>query len=112
MAGCDGRFHVIDLKDGNEVGSVELDSPTGCAPAVLGDTAFVGTEGSVFLAIDWRQAKVLWRYEDPEHGGPVPLFRGGHSEVVVVGAQDKLLHAHRSQERQAALDLSHARPGG
>ena len=68
VAGCDGHLHVIDLRQGKAVGTVKIDSPTGCSPAVMDGTVFVGTEGHAFLAIDPRQAKILWRYEAAEHG--------------------------------------------
>ena len=57
MAGCDGRLHVIDLKKGEAVGEVKIDSPTGSSPAVMDGTVFVGTEGHTFFAIDPRRRK-------------------------------------------------------
>ena len=64
VAGCDGLLHVIDLKNGTEVGSVEIQSPTGCTPAVLGDAIFFGTEQAGFYAVDWRQSKLLWQFNN------------------------------------------------
>ena len=54
VAGCDGKLHIIGLDDGQEIGAVEIDSPTGSTPAVQGDLLFFGTEGGTFYAIDWR----------------------------------------------------------
>jgi len=54
---------------------------------------FVGTEGKVFLGVNWRLHSVVWRYENGEHGQSFRSSAAVVPEVVVVGAQDKLIHA-------------------
>ncbi len=78
VAGCDGLLHVINLNDGSEVGNVEITSPTGCTPAVLGDAIFFGTEQSGFFAINWREPKLLWNYKREES----PISIRGNAAVV------------------------------
>jgi outer membrane protein assembly factor BamB len=34
---------------------------------VAGDLAYWGTQGGRFLAVDWRQGKVMWTYDSPQH---------------------------------------------
>ena len=56
-------------------------------------TVFVGTEGHTFFAIDPRQAKILWRYEDAEHGAAFRSSAAATPDAVIVGGRDKQLHA-------------------
>ncbi len=93
VAGCDGRLHVIDLDHGREEAHVELDAPTGSAPAVLGDMLFVGTEGSALFAIDWRAAKVVWTYRGRKRNMPFRSSAAVTPRIVVVGSLDKSVHA-------------------
>ncbi|MGO8752263.1 MAG: PQQ-binding-like beta-propeller repeat protein [Thermoguttaceae bacterium] len=93
VAGCDGQLHVIELKTGTQVAEVPLDSPTGSTPAVIKNLLFVGTEGKDFLGIDWQQAKVLWKYEAAQRGAPFRSSAAVTPEILVVGSQDKLIHA-------------------
>ena len=64
---------MIDLNEGKEIGSVEIEAPTGSTPAVLGDLLYVGTEGATFFAIDWKTPKVVWQYTAQRRQMP---FRG------------------------------------
>lgn len=93
VAGCDGRLHVIDLDSGREVAAVDIEAPTGSAPALHGPLAYVGTEGNTFFAIDWKQAKIRWRYENPDRAFPFRSSAAVSDRAVVVGSRDKLVHA-------------------
>jgi len=93
VAGCDGRLHIIRLDDGKEVGNVDLLAPTGSAPACLGEMAFVGTEGNMFLGIDLRERRVRWSYENAERPWPFRSSAAVTERLVVVGSQDKMVHA-------------------
>jgi outer membrane protein assembly factor BamB len=88
LAGCDGKLHIINLDDGSTLGSVEIESPTGCTPAILGERAFFGTEGSTFLAIDWRQEKVDWRFNSPR-GQAYRSSAAVTPGAVIFGGRDK-----------------------
>lgn len=92
VAGCDGGLHTIDLDNGTELSSVDIQSPTGCTPAVMGDAVFVGTEAAGFFAIDWKLSKVKWRI-DVEGNVPIrscPAVTAGH---VVFGSQDRTVRS-------------------
>ena len=94
VAGCDGRLHIINLKDGKERGFVELGAPTGSSPAVLGNFLFVGTEGQELLAIDWKEERTVWSYRSP--GRRQGSFWGGAAitdDVIYIGSLDQRLHA-------------------
>ena len=93
VAGCDGFFHIIDLKTGTEAGKVDIKSPTQSTPAVMDEKVFFGTEQDEFVAIDWKTAKGDWTFSDK--GGPAPV-RGcaavtkGH---VVFGARNRIVYS-------------------
>jgi outer membrane protein assembly factor BamB len=97
VAGCDERLHVVELKQGKQVGEVSLEGPTGSTPAVLGRLLFVGTEGRTFFAVDWQQPKVVWKYQPDERTAAYRSSAAVTAEAVVVGSQDKLVHALEPQ---------------
>lgn len=93
VAGCDGSLHVIDLERGREVAAIPIESPTGVTPAARGNRLFVGTEQAGFFCIDWKQARVLWHFDDP--GGGIstrssPAIKGRH---VVFGAANRHVYS-------------------
>ncbi len=92
-AGCDGRLHIVRLSDGQLDGQVDLGNPTGSTPAASGALAFVGTEGNEFLAIDFRQRTVAWRYQHRPNANAYRSSAACDGETVVVGSRDKHLHA-------------------
>lgn len=93
VAGCDERLHVIDLATGRQSAEVSLEAPTGSTPAVLGDMLFVGTEGKTFFGVRWAKPQIAWRYQPAEHSAPFRSSAAVTPQAVLVGAQDKLLHA-------------------
>ncbi|MCH2179499.1 MAG: PQQ-binding-like beta-propeller repeat protein [Mariniblastus sp.] len=100
VAGCDGAFHIIDLDQGKEVGSVVIESPTGVTPAARGEFAFVGTEQAGFFAINWKTAKLKWKYDDPQGGLPTrssPAVSGKH---VVFGASNRKVYSVNAETGQ------------
>ncbi len=93
VAGCDERLHVIDLTTGRQSAEVSLEAPTGSTPAVLDDLLFVGTEGKTFFGIRWGKPEIAWRYQPAEHSAPFRSSAAVTRQWVLVGAQDKSLHA-------------------
>ncbi len=93
VAGCDGQLHIIRLADGQEVGHVDLQAPTGSAPACSGEMVFVGTEGNMFFGIDWQKRSVRWHYENAERPWPFRSSAAVTDRLVIVGSQDKLVYA-------------------
>ncbi len=92
VAGCDGTLHVIDLDTGKTAGAgVPIDNPTGCTPAILGDMAYVGTEGEKFFGIDWRKASVEWTFEHPDRRLSYRSSAAVTEDVVVVGNRGKFV---------------------
>ncbi len=82
---------MIDLAKGEAVDAVSIDGPTRCTPAVVGDVAYVGTEGETFFAINWREAKVLWSIKGPARAGAFRSSAAATSDVLVVGNRGKMV---------------------
>ncbi|MCA9262979.1 MAG: PQQ-binding-like beta-propeller repeat protein [Planctomycetales bacterium] len=104
VAGCDAKLHVVDLTHGMSGGDVAIDGPTGATPAVRGDIVYFGTESGTFFAVDWKNAKVVWKYEAQGGNGS---FRGSAAvtdEHVVVGGRSKQVYAFAP--RDGALQWS------
>jgi outer membrane protein assembly factor BamB len=90
LAGCDGKLHVVQLDNGAAVTTVDLEDPTLTTPAIAGDVAYWGTQGGRFLAVDWRQGAIVWKYDSPQHrpllssaalAGRFAVFGGKDGEV-------------------------------
>lgn len=93
LAGCDAKLHIIDLKTGKEVDSVEIGSPTGTTAAVLGEAAYFGTEEGSFFSIDYTDAKALWRYQDPKGATSIRSSAAVTPKHVVFGARNRKVTA-------------------
>ncbi|GIW90705.1 MAG: hypothetical protein KatS3mg109_1137 [Pirellulaceae bacterium] len=93
VAGCDSRLHVLDVEQGRETAAVEIEAPTGVTPAAHENRVYFGTEGATFFCVDWRAAKVLWRYELPESGQSIRSCPALTETAVVFGGRDRRIHA-------------------
>jgi outer membrane protein assembly factor BamB len=96
VAGCDGQLHIIDLTKGESVGSVDIESPTGVTPAVMGQLAFFGTEGGAFFAVDWKEAAKKWTYADTRRGQAIRSSPAVSKDAVVYGSRGKRVYALNS----------------
>lgn len=93
LAGCDAVLHIIQLSDQSEEPGVEIDSPTGCTPAALGDWIFFGSEQSGMIAVDWRGKRTMWTFND---NGAVVSVRGNAAvtpDAVIFGDTNRQVHA-------------------
>ncbi len=66
VAGCDGRLHIIDLKNGAAVGGVKIKCPHRFLARRDEGDGIVTTEGHTFFAIDLRDDKIIWRKKSPK----------------------------------------------
>ncbi|HET6883511.1 MAG TPA: PQQ-binding-like beta-propeller repeat protein [Pirellulales bacterium] len=92
LAGCDGKLHVVDLDKGVAAATVDIGDPTLSTPAADGDVVYFGTQGGRFLAVDWRQAKVVWTYE-PKRTQPLLSSAAVAGGLAVFGGKDRTVHA-------------------
>ena len=84
--------------------------PPAPRPPSSGDCSSWAPRGRPFFAIDWKQAKVLWRYANAERGDPFRSSAAVTADLVVVGSRDKLVHALDPKTGKRALDVRHPRP--
>ena len=54
-----------------------------------------------FFGIDWQRPKVVWKYEPPQRGATFRSSAAVTPEILVVGSQDKLVHALNPKTGQA-----------
>jgi outer membrane protein assembly factor BamB len=83
LAGCDAKLHVVDLDTGQKVAKVEIESPTGTTPATLKKHVYFGTQQGTFLAVDWKEAKIAWKREDPLGGTTIVVSAAVNDQQVV-----------------------------
>ncbi len=107
LAGCDAVLHTIKLSDQSEEAGVDINSPTGCTPAAVGDLIFFGTEQAGMLAVNWRKKEKIWDFTDD---GNVVTVHGNAAvtdELVIFGDTTRQVHAldPRSGERKWATAL-------
>ena len=93
LAGCDAQFHIIDLDRGKEVGLVDIGAPTGVTPAARGDHVFFGTEGGDFFCVDWRAAKTVWTFHDPERSQSIRSCPALTTATAIFGSRAKRVYA-------------------
>ncbi len=91
VAGCDSKLHVIDLDKGEAIGTVPIDGPTGSAPAVRDDVAYFGTESGSFFAIDWKDLKVVWQFQDERNRQQIRASAAVLPDRVLFGSFSKNL---------------------
>ncbi|MFN9720070.1 MAG: PQQ-binding-like beta-propeller repeat protein [Planctomycetota bacterium] len=92
LAGCDEFLRVIDLQQGTEVRSMELESPLIASPAIVGDFLYVGTHTGQIVCVDWRKGEFVWRYE-ASRGTAFHASAAVSDDLVIVGGHDKQVHA-------------------
>lgn len=102
IAGCDSKLHVVDLATGQGSANLDIEAPTGNAPALLlkadasalsADMLYFGTEGETFFGINWRKSEIVWRYRNPQRAFPYRSSAAVTPGFVVVGGRDKLIKA-------------------
>jgi outer membrane protein assembly factor BamB len=92
-AACDGNLHVVNLSDGTPVRKVPLGSVSGSAAAVGGTRVYLGCYGNQVIAIDWQAGRMLWQFEDKDHGFPFLSSAAVTDGFVVIGGRDKHVRA-------------------
>jgi outer membrane protein assembly factor BamB len=93
VSGCDSTLHIIDVKNGEELASLELNGQTGATPAVIGDSLYVGTMGNQFLALDWKKPEKRWAFEAEERPSPFYSSAAATDALILVGSRDKYFYA-------------------
>jgi outer membrane protein assembly factor BamB len=100
-AGCDSTLHIIDVAKGTELGAVELPGQVGASAAAVGDFLYFGTMTNQVLAVDWKNAKVVWQYEAAKRQQPFFASAALTDDLVITGSRDKRVHALNRKSGQS-----------
>ncbi|MEK6798560.1 MAG: PQQ-binding-like beta-propeller repeat protein [Planctomycetota bacterium] len=93
VAGCDEYVHVISLSDGVSVRRIGAGSVSGASAALDGDSVYVPTYGNCVLGINWREGRILWKFQDPDREFPFLSSAAIGQGVIYVAGRDKRLRA-------------------
>lgn len=93
LAGCDSLMHVLDVKTGKELGSVDLKGQSGAASAVLDGHLYVGTMSNQVLSINLKNLRIDWEFESPKRKQPFYGSAAVDNELVVIGSRDNKVWA-------------------
>jgi outer membrane protein assembly factor BamB len=103
FGGCDGILHVVNLRDGKKVSSVEIGSYIAGSAAVDGRLAYLGHYGNEVICVDVAAGKKVWTYADrrfPYFSSPAVT-----ADKVVIGGRDKRLHCLRRDNGRAIWEF-------
>lgn len=91
FGGCDAQLHVINLKDGTRVHTIETEAYIPASIGTFGTMAFCGNYANQVVAFDVPGGKVAWTYTDRN----LPFFSSPavNDKLVLIGSRDKHLHA-------------------
>ena len=96
FGGCDAMVHVVSVADGSKVSEVDSGSYIAASAAFLNDEVYVGNYENVFLKVDVKAAKIVWKYDKSD----APFFSSPAvgEEFVVFGGRDNLVHCVRRDD--------------
>jgi outer membrane protein assembly factor BamB len=75
---ADGKLYALDAVSGEERWSFPTEAPIRLAPAVAGDTVFVGSDDGHLYALSVRDGTVLWKVR----GGPSAEMLLGNERMI------------------------------
>ncbi|HVL13355.1 MAG TPA: PQQ-binding-like beta-propeller repeat protein [Gemmata sp.] len=92
--GCsDGILHVIDLKTGKELGSIDLVGQSVATGAVAGERVYASMVSNQVVAADLKTMKKLWTFEPAKRAQPFHSSPAVAQGFVVAGSRDKKVYA-------------------
>jgi outer membrane protein assembly factor BamB len=89
LAGCDSMMHVLDVKTGKEMGSVDLQGQSGSSAAVFGEHLYVGTMSNQVLSVNLKTLKIQWAFEAPKRKQGFFGSAAVTDDLVVIGSRDE-----------------------
>jgi len=92
--GCsDGILHVIDAKNGKELGAIDLGGQAVATAAVAGDRLYLSMVSNQVVAADLKALKRLWAFEAPKRQQPFYSSAAVADGLVIAGSRDKKVYA-------------------
>jgi outer membrane protein assembly factor BamB len=91
--GCsDGILHVIDARNGKELGAIDLGGQAVATAAVVDDTVYLSMVSNQVVAADLKSYKRLWAFEAPRRQMPFYSSSAVAQGLVVSGSRDKKVY--------------------
>jgi len=103
FGGCDGFLHVLSLRDGKQVASVEVGSYVIGSATFDGRYAYLGHRSNAFVCIDTVGKRMRWQFRQRQFP-----YAGSGAVVdhrVVFGGRDKRLHCVDRETGKAIWEL-------
>ena len=91
VTGCDEHLRVIDIRESKETLAMNLGTYLIASPAIVDNMLYVGTHDDGFLAVDWKEARIVWHDKDDGHSG-YHASASVTDDFVLVGGLDKQMH--------------------
>jgi outer membrane protein assembly factor BamB len=96
FGGCDAIIHVVSLADGSKLSEIDSGSYIAASAAFVEGEIYVGNYENVFLKVDAKAGRIVWKYEQSD----APFFSSPAvgSESVVFGGRDNHVHCVRRDD--------------
>src|SRR5580704_4032059 len=92
--GCsDGILHVIDAKNGKELGTIDLGGQAVATAAVVDERVYLSMVSNQVVAADWKTMKSIWAFEAPKRQMPFYSSAAVVNGMVVAGSRYKKIYA-------------------
>jgi eukaryotic-like serine/threonine-protein kinase len=90
FGGCDAMLYVINLEDGKNVRSIEVEAPIAASVAIADGVGYVGDMDRSVTAFNLENGEVIWNYRSKSF----PYFSSPALSVsnVFIGGRDKGMH--------------------
>ena len=92
IAGCDEHLRGVEIATGQEILNMPIGTYLIASPATREGILYFGTYAATVVAIDWRKKKTVWTYK-AGRDFPFQSSAAVTDELVIVGGQDKNVHA-------------------
>ncbi len=106
VAGCDGYFHILRIRDGQTVHKAQAGAYVAASTAVVGNRAYAGTFANRVLCLEVSSAKLVWEYDHPQRDFPFFASAAATDEIVIACGRDKIVHALDPQTGKALWTYS------
>lgn len=92
--GCsDGVLHVIDVKNGKDLGTLDLGGQTVTTAAVVGDRLYSSMVSNQVVAADLKKREKVWSFEAAKRQQPFYSSPAVAVGLVIAGSRDNNLYA-------------------
>lgn len=92
IAGCDEHLRVVDIRTGEEIIDLPLNTYLIASPSIVDDELYLGTYAGGVIAVNWKTGEIAWRYRHEKQTFPYHASLSVTNSRIFVGGYDKLFH--------------------